>query len=57
MICAPLKQLVDWCGSHDVTMSRSDLIRITCGECQQSETCPAGVHAETEEPKFDVERN
>lgn len=57
MICAPLKQLVNWCGSHEVAVSRSDLIRLTCGACQQSETCPAGIPAETAEPEFDVERN
>ncbi len=49
MICSPLKQLVDWCGSQQVQVSHSDLIRLACGECDRSETCPAGVHGEGEE--------
>jgi len=43
MPCVHLKQLYHVCESHNLKLSSSDLIRITCPECGLQETCPS-VH-------------
>ena len=41
MTCVHLKQLYQICELHDLKLSSSDLIRITCPECGVQETCPS----------------
>jgi hypothetical protein len=41
-----LKHLYDYCQTHQVKLSSSDLIRIICPECGVDEVCPSVIAAE-----------
>ena len=41
MTCKHLKELFTLCEAHDLKLSSSDLIRITCPSCGVEEVCPS----------------
>ncbi len=48
MMCEHIKQLFQLCEEHDLKLSSSDIIRISCQECQRIEVCPATLADEYE---------
>lgn len=41
MVCTHLKELYQLCESNKLRISSSDLVRITCQQCEEVETCPS----------------
>jgi hypothetical protein len=41
MACIHLQQLVKLCEKHEIKLSSSDLIRMTCSQCGEQEVCPS----------------
>ncbi len=41
MICTHLKQLYQLCEDNQLRLASSDLIRIVCHQCEETETCPS----------------
>jgi hypothetical protein len=48
MTCKHLKQLYDYCQTHNLKLSSSDLIRIVCPQCGVEEVCPSVLSEEYE---------
>jgi hypothetical protein len=46
MPCTHIKHLYDYCRTHDLKLSSSDLIRIVCPQCGVEEVCPSLLAAE-----------
>jgi hypothetical protein len=46
MPCTHLLHLYDYCRSHEIKLSSSDLIRIVCPQCGVEEVCPSLLAAE-----------
>ena len=40
MTCKHLRKLYQLCQEHDLKITSSDIVRITCNECQEIEVCP-----------------
>ena len=41
MSCKHLQQLYTLCAQHDLKLSATDLIRVTCQQCGEVEVCPS----------------
>lgn len=41
MVCTHLKELYQLCESNQLVIGSSDLVRITCKQCDEVETCPS----------------
>lgn len=41
MVCKHLKELYQLCESNQLRLASSDLVRITCKQCDEVETCPS----------------
>ena len=41
MICNHLKQLYQLCEDNQLRLASSDLVRIVCHQCDETETCPS----------------
>ena len=41
MACRHLKELYDVCQRHGLKLSSSELIRVSCPQCDEEETCPS----------------
>ena len=41
MVCKHLKELYQLCESSQIRIGSSDLVRITCQQCNEVETCPS----------------
>lgn len=41
MICTHLRQLYQLCEDNQLRLASSDLIRIVCRQCEETETCPS----------------
>jgi hypothetical protein len=41
MSCKHLQQLYTLCAAHDLKLSATDLIRVTCQQCGEVEVCPS----------------
>jgi hypothetical protein len=48
MPCTHLKHLYDYCQSHNLRLSSTDLIRIVCPQCGVEEVCPSVLFDEYE---------
>ncbi len=48
MTCKHLKQLYDYCQTHNLKLSSTDLIRIVCPQCGVEEVCPSVLSEEYE---------
>ncbi len=48
MTCKHLKQLYDYCQTHNLKLSSTDLIRIVCPQCGVEEVCPSVLSDEYE---------
>jgi predicted RNA-binding Zn-ribbon protein involved in translation (DUF1610 family) len=48
MTCKHLKQLYDYCLTHNLKLSSTDLIRIVCPQCGVEEVCPSMLSEEYE---------
>ena len=46
MPCTHLQHLYEYCRTHDLKLSSSDLIRIICPQCGVDEVCPSLIAAE-----------
>ena len=46
MPCTHLKHLYEYCRTHDLSLSSSDLIRIVCPQCGVDEVCPSLITTE-----------
>ncbi|MGW8258046.1 MAG: hypothetical protein ACWGMZ_11210 [Thermoguttaceae bacterium] len=46
MTCKHLKQLYEYCQSHNLRLSSTDLIRILCPQCGVEEECPSMLSQE-----------
>ena len=57
MTCEHLRQLYQLCQNHHLTISSSDVIRITCKECQEIEVCPAMLTDEYEARQSETDRS
>lgn len=49
MVCTHLRELYQLCESNQLRISSSDLVRITCTQCEETETCPSVLLDEYEE--------
>jgi predicted RNA-binding Zn-ribbon protein involved in translation (DUF1610 family) len=41
MACKHLKELYEFCHTHDLRLSSTDLVRIICPRCGEEEVCPS----------------
>ncbi len=41
MMCQTLQNLFNLCRSYQFDVIKSDVVRVTCQNCQQLEVCPA----------------
>jgi hypothetical protein len=41
MPCTHIKHLSEYCRTHDLKVSSSDLLRIVCPQCGMEEVCPS----------------
>ena len=41
MTCKHLRKLYQLCQEHDLKIASSDIVRITCKECEEVEVCPS----------------
>ncbi|MEZ6132108.1 MAG: hypothetical protein R3C59_25895 [Planctomycetaceae bacterium] len=41
MVCSHLKQLYQLCEDNQLRLGGSDLVRIVCRQCDETETCPS----------------
>ena len=48
MTCQHLKQLYNYCQTHNLRLSSTDLIRIVCPQCGVEEVCPSVLSEEYE---------
>jgi hypothetical protein len=48
MTCKHLTQLYDFCQTHNLKLSSTDLIRIVCPQCGVEEVCPSMLSDEYE---------
>jgi hypothetical protein len=48
MTCKHLTQLYDYCQTHNLKLSSTDLIRIVCPQCGVEEVCPSVLSEEYE---------
>ena len=48
MTCIHLQQLYQICQANELKISSSDVIRVTCHQCQKVETCPSTLTDEYE---------
>jgi hypothetical protein len=48
MPCKHLTQLYDFCQTHNLKLSSTDLIRIVCPQCGVDEVCPSTLADEYE---------
>jgi hypothetical protein len=48
MTCKHLKELYEFCQTHQLKLSSSDLIRIVCPQCGVEEVCPSMLVEEYE---------
>jgi hypothetical protein len=57
MPCKHLTELYQYCQTHNLKLSSTDLIRIVCPECGVEEVCPSVLSAEYESrhPEVDEE--
>ncbi len=49
MTCKHLKELYNYCQTHDLRLSSMDLIHIACGQCGVDEECPSVLLDEYDE--------
>jgi len=57
MICTHLKELYQLCESNQLKISSSELVRITCKQCDEVETCPSMLLEEYEALEADGKTN
>ena len=61
MPCTHLKHLYDYCRTHNLKLSSTDLIRIVCPQCGVDEVCPSLIAAEYDvrhpEPETEASAN
>jgi predicted RNA-binding Zn-ribbon protein involved in translation (DUF1610 family) len=55
MTCIHLKQLYDYCQTHNLKLSSTDLIRIVCPQCGVEEVCPSVLAEEYESKHHEPE--
>jgi hypothetical protein len=48
MPCKHLKELYDFCQTHNLKLSSTDLIRIVCPQCGVEDVCPSVLAEEYE---------
>jgi hypothetical protein len=48
MPCKHLRELYDFCQTHRLTLSSTDLIRIVCPQCGVEDVCPSVLAEEYE---------
>ncbi len=41
MVCEHLKQLYQLCEDNQIRLSSSDLVRVVCQQCNETESCPS----------------
>jgi len=41
VVCTHLKELYQLCETNQLRISSSDLVRVTCKQCEEIETCPS----------------
>jgi predicted RNA-binding Zn-ribbon protein involved in translation (DUF1610 family) len=55
MTCKHLTQLYDYCQTHNLKLSSTDLIRIVCPQCGVEEVCPSVLSDEYESKHHEAE--
>ena len=53
MACKHLKALYEFCQTHHLKLSSSDLVRVLCTECGTEEVCPSVLYEEYEKRHAD----
>lgn len=56
MVCSHLKELYQLCESSQLRIASSDLVRITCKQCNEVETCPSVLMDEYDSHESDTEK-
>lgn len=56
MVCTHLKELYQLCELNRISIGSSDLVRITCRQCNEAETCPSMLMDEYDAHITTVER-
>ena len=41
MTCEHLRKLYQLCQTHDLKISSSDVVRVVCSQCEETEVCPS----------------
>ncbi len=60
MVCTHLKELYQLCETNQLRIASSDLVRVTCKQCGEVETCPSvlmdeydAIEQESQRPSAD----